>query len=120
MFRAFQPSEKFDVIVSNPPYIPTAVIATLEPEVREHEPMMALDGTGDGLKFYRRIAKEAGAWLKPGGAVYLEIGYDQGKAVSELLSEAGFDKVRVVKDLPGKDRVVCGIWPGLTDTENQS
>ena len=110
----------FDIITSNPPYIPTAVIATLEPEVREHEPMMALDGTGDGLKFYRRIAKEAGAWLKPGGAVYLEIGYDQGKAVSELLSEAGFDKVRVVKDLPGKDRVVCGIWPGLTDTENQS
>ena len=103
---------KYDMIVSNPPYIPTAVIATLEPEVREHEPMMALDGTGDGLKFYRRIAKEAGAWLKPGGAVYLEIGYDQGKAVSELLSEAGFDKVRVVKDLPGKDRVVCGIWPG--------
>ena len=102
----------FDIITSNPPYIPTAVIATLEPEVREHEPMMALDGTGDGLKFYRRIAKEAGAWLKPGGAVYLEIGYDQGKAVSELLSEAGFDKVRVVKDLPGKDRVVCGIWPG--------
>ena len=102
----------FDIITSNPPYIPTAVIATLEPEVREHEPMMALDGTGDGLKFYRRIAKEAGAWLKPGGAVYLEIGYDQGKAVSELLSEASFDKVRVVKDLPGKDRVVCGIWPG--------
>ena len=89
-----------------------AYLNTLEPEVREHEPMMALDGTGDGLKFYRRIAKEAGAWLKPGGAVYLEIGYDQGKAVSELLSEAGFDKVRVVKDLPGKDRVVCGIWPG--------
>ena len=122
LFTAMPQSEAgtFDIITSNPPYIPTAVIATLEPEVREHEPMMALDGTGDGLKFYRRIAKEAGAWLKPGGAVYLEIGYDQGKAVSELLSEAGFDKVRVVKDLPGKDRVVCGIWPGLTDTENQS
>ena len=102
----------FDIITSNPPYIPTAVIATLEPEVREHEPMMALDGTGDGLKFYRRIAKEAGAWLKPGGAIYLEIGYDQGEAVSGLLREAGFDKVRVVKDLPGKDRVVCGVWPG--------
>ena len=114
LFTAMPQSEAgtFDIITSNPPYIPTAVIATLEPEVREHEPMMALDGTGDGLKFYRRIAKEAGAWLKPGGAVYLEIGYDQGKAVSELLSEAGFDKVRVVKDLPGKDRVVCGIWPG--------
>lgn len=114
LFTAMPQSEAgtFDIITSNPPYIPTAVIATLEPEVREHEPMMALDGTGDGLKFYRRIAKEAGAWLKPGGAVYLEIGYDQGKTVSELLSEAGFDKVRVVKDLPGKDRVVCGIWPG--------
>ena len=114
LFTAMLQSEAgtFDIITSNPPYIPTAVIATLEPEVREHEPMMALDGTADGLKFYRRIAKEAGAWLKPGGAVYLEIGYDQGKAVSELLSEAGFAKIRVVKDLPGKDRVVCGIWPG--------
>ena len=114
LFTAMLQSEAgtFDIITSNPPYIPTAVIATLEPEVREHEPMMALDGTGDGLKFYRRIAKEAGAWLKPEGAVYLEIGYDQGKAVSELLSEAGFAKIRVVKDLPGKDRVVCGIWPG--------
>lgn len=101
----------FDIITSNPPYIPTAVIATLEPEVREHEPMMALDGTEDGLKFYRQIAKEAGIWLKPGGAIYLEIGYDQGEAVSGLLRDAGFDKVTVVKDLPGKDRVVCGIWP---------
>ena len=102
----------FDIITSNPPYIPTAVIATLEPEVREHEPMMALDGTEDGLRFYRQIAQEAGTWLKPGGAIYLEIGYDQGEAVSGLLREAGFDKVRVVKDLPGKDRVVCGVWPG--------
>ena len=101
----------FDIITSNPPYIPTAVIATLEPEVREHEPMMALDGTEDGLKFYQQIAKQAGTWLKPGGAIYLEIGYDQGEAVSGLLRDAGFDRVRVVKDLPGKDRVVCGIWP---------
>ena len=113
LFTALPQSEAgtFDIITSNPPYIPTAVIATLEPEVREHEPMMALDGTEDGLKFYRQIAKEAGTWLKPGGAIYLEIGYDQGGAVSGLLRETGFDKVRVVKDLPGKDRVVCGIWP---------
>lgn len=113
LFSALPQSEAgtFDIITSNPPYIPTAVIATLEPEVREHEPMMALDGTEDGLKFYRQIAKEAGAWLKPGGAIYLEIGYDQGEAVSGLLRDAGFDSVRVVKDLPGKDRVVCGIWP---------
>ena len=114
LFTALPQSEAgtFDIITSNPPYIPTAVIATLEPEVREHEPMMALDGTEDGLKFYRQIAKKAGTWLKPGGVIYLEIGYDQGEAVSGLLREAGFDKVRVVKDLPGKDRVVCGIWPG--------
>ena len=114
LFTALPQSEAgtFDIITSNPPYIPTAVIATLEPEVREHEPMMALDGTEDGLKFYRQIAKEAGTWLKPGGAIYLEIGYDQGGAVSGLLRETGFDKVRVVKDLPGKDRVVCGVWPG--------
>lgn len=113
LFTALPQSEDgtFDIITSNPPYIPTAVIATLEPEVREHEPMMALDGTEDGLKFYRQIAKKAGTWLKPGGVIYLEIGYDQGEAVSGLLREAGFDKVRVVKDLPGKDRVVCGIWP---------
>lgn len=114
LFSALSRTEAgtFDIITSNPPYIPTAVIATLEPEVREHEPMMALDGTEDGLRFYRQIAQEAGTWLKPGGAIYLEIGYDQGEAVSGLLREAGFDKVRVVKDLPGKDRVVCGVWPG--------
>lgn len=112
LFSALPQSEvkTFDIITSNPPYIPTAVIATLEPEVREHEPMMALDGTEDGLKFYRQIAKEAGSWLKPGGSIYLEIGYDQGEAVIGLLEDAGFTNVRVVKDLPGKDRVVCGCW----------
>ena len=112
LFSALPQSEEktFDVITSNPPYIPTAVIATLEPEVREHEPMMALDGTEDGLKFYRQIAKEAGSWLKLGGSIYLEIGYDQGEAVSGLLKDAVFTNVRVVKDLPGKDRVVCGYW----------
>ena len=112
LFSALPQSEvkTFDIITSNPPYIPTAVIATLEPEVREHEPMMALDGMEDGLKFYRQIAKEAGSWLKPGGSIYLEIGYDQGEAVSRLLEDAGFTNVRVVKDLPGKDRVVCGCW----------
>lgn len=100
----------FDIITSNPPYIPTAVIATLEPEVREHEPMMALDGTEDGLLYYRKIAAEAGKWLRPGGSIYLEIGYDQGESVSGLLRDAGFTGVRIVKDLPGKDRVVCGTW----------
>lgn len=102
--------EPFDILVSNPPYIPTGVIAGLEPEVRDHEPMMALDGTADGLFFYRRIAKEAEKVLAPKAAVYLEIGYDQGEAVSELLREQGFTEVEVHKDLAGNDRVVCGVF----------
>lgn len=101
-------AEPFDILVSNPPYIPTKVIEGLEPEVRDHEPMMALDGTEDGLLFYRRIAKEAGRVLAPGASVYLEIGYDQGEAVSELLREQGFTEIEVHKDLAGNDRVVCG------------
>lgn len=101
-------AEPFDILVSNPPYIPTKVIEGLEPEVRDHEPMMALDGTEDGLLFYRRIAKEAGRVLAPGASVYLEIGYDQGEAVSQLLREQGFTEIEVHKDLAGNDRVVCG------------
>ena len=111
LFAALDAAEKFDIITANPPYIPTEVIGTLEPEVREHEPMLALDGSDDGLLFYRRLAAEAGNYLNADGAVYLEIGYDQGAAVSGLLKEAGFKEVRVCKDLAGKDRVVCGTWP---------
>ncbi len=105
-------TEPFDILVSNPPYIPTEVIAGLEPEVRDHEPMMALDGTEDGLLFYRRIAKEAEKVLSPGASVYLEIGYDQGEAVRGLLREQGFAEVEVHKDLAGNDRVVCGRFVG--------
>lgn len=108
LFSAFEPGEVFDVIVSNPPYIPTKVIEGLEPEVRDFEPLNALDGTEDGLFFYRRLAKECPAFLKDGGKVYFEIGYDQGAAVSELLAFGGFEEIRVIKDLAGKDRVVCG------------
>lgn len=97
---------RYDIIVSNPPYIPTSVIAGLEPEVRDHEPMQALDGAEDGLKFYRRITKEAGMYGNPKLWLYLEIGHDQGEAVSELLWEQGYSKIEVFKDLPGKDRVV--------------
>lgn len=107
--------EGFDILVSNPPYIPTEVIAGLEPEVRDHEPMMALDGTADGLFFYRRIAKEAGKILAPGGRIYLEIGYDQGEQVSGLLREKGFVQVEVHRDLAGKDRVVSGKMPFNSD-----
>lgn len=101
-------SDKFDVIVSNPPYIPTDVIGGLMPEVAVFEPMLALDGKEDGLHFYRRIVEKALEYLNPGGKLLFEIGHDQGKSVSGLMKEAGFQDVRVVKDLVGNDRVVIG------------
>lgn len=111
LFEALpEDGRKYDVITSNPPYIPTKVIDTLEPEVKEHEPVLALDGLEDGLYYYRRIAKGAGKYLKAGGRIYLEIGYDQGEAVSGLLKQAGYRQICVHKDLPGHDRVVSAIW----------
>lgn len=99
---------KYDVIVSNPPYIASAVIPTLMPEVRDHEPMLALDGTEDGLFFYRKIVNEGREYLTRGGRLYFEIGYDQADAISELMKNAGFADVTVVKDYAGLDRVVYG------------
>lgn len=99
---------RFDIIVSNPPYIRSGEIPGLMPEVREHEPVLALDGGEDGLAFYRRIVEGCRAHLCGGGMLFLEIGYDQGEAVSGLLAEAGFLEVAVVKDYAGLDRVVCG------------
>lgn len=101
----------YDMIVSNPPYIPSGVIGTLMPEVREYEPLQALDGREDGLHFYREITGQCRKYLKPGGMLFFEIGYDQGEAVKGLLSEAGFREVRVIKDYGGLDRVVSGIAP---------
>lgn len=98
----------FDMIVSNPPYIARAVIAELAPEVREHEPFLALDGGEDGLSFYRRIVGRALDYLEEGGNLSLEIGYDQGAAVAALMEEEGFVGVRVIRDLSGLDRVVTG------------
>lgn len=99
---------KFDVIVSNPPYIPTAEITKLMPEVRDFEPTEALDGKEDGLYFYRRILEKCGDYLNPGGKILFEIGCDQGDAVSGLLRDAGFHDVGIVKDLTRHDRVVTG------------
>ena len=99
--------KKYDVIVSNPPYIPSAVVDELEPEVRDYEPRIALDGTADGLRFYRILAEEAVHYLKPGGRIYLEIGYDQGESVPALLAAAGFQEVTVIRDFGGNDRVVA-------------
>lgn len=103
----------YDMIVSNPPYIRTGVIAELDEEVRLHEPQLALDGHEDGLYFYRRIAGESSAYLKDGGFLLLEIGYDQSEAVEALLREAGFEEIRTVKDLAGLDRVVCARKPSV-------
>lgn len=100
----------FDLIVSNPPYIASAEIETLTPEVREHEPRMALDGTADGLFFYKRIVQESPSYLKEGGWLCMEIGYDQGAAVQQLMEARGFVTVSVIKDLAGLDRVVSGCY----------
>lgn len=101
--------EVFTMILSNPPYIPSRVVDTLEPEVKDHEPRLALDGMEDGLYYYRRISAEAGDHLVSGGRILFEIGHDQGEAVSALLSEAGFKEVRTIRDLCGNDRVVTGV-----------
>lgn len=99
---------KYQLIISNPPYIRQSVIAGLEPEVRDHEPMLALDGGADGLAFYRRIAAEAPDHLKKNGVLMLEIGYDQKEAVKELLRACGrFEKIIGLTDLTGKDRIVA-------------
>lgn len=104
------PGGKFDIIVSNPPYIESDEILTLMPEVREHEPMMALDGGADGLIFYRRIVRDAAAYLNGGGMLFFEIGCEQAGSVREIMEQAGFREIQVVKDFAGLDRVVYGSW----------
>lgn len=101
-------SGQYDVIVSNPPYIAQAELPMLMPEVLHFEPMQALDGGADGLDFYRSITAEAPQYLKENGYLFFEIGYDQGKAVQQLMQDAGFKDVTIRKDLAGNDRVVKG------------
>ena len=98
---------RFDYILSNPPYIPSQVIQGLMPEVKDHEPRMALDGEPDGLKFYRILAEEGKKYLKNGGSIYMEIGWDQAKDVTEIFEAMGFSGRRTVRDMAGNDRVVC-------------
>lgn len=100
--------ERFDVITANPPYIESAEIESLSVEVRDYEPRLALDGAADGLAFYRRLAAESGAHLKPGGRLYLEIGMSQGAAVASLLKAAAFSDIQIIRDLAGRDRIVKG------------
>jgi len=96
----------FDLVVSNPPYIPSDAIDGLDPEVRDHDPRLALDGGPDGLTAYRELVPEIVRVMKPGGVFAVEIGWDQGEAVSALFRAAGFADVKVVKDLSDRDRVV--------------
>ncbi len=103
----------YDMIVSNPPYIPTGTIGDLMPEVRDFEPLEALDGAEDGLMFYRKIVQQGRKFLKSNGYLYFEIGYDQGGRVAFLMEEYGFRNVKVIKDLAGHDRVVCGNLPAV-------
>ena len=104
---------KFDMIVSNPPYIETAVIDTLMPEVREHEPMLALVGREDGLYFYRRIVEQCTSYMARGARLFFEIGYDQGEAVKDMMIHKGFCEVEIIKDYAGLDRVVTGCWNNI-------
>lgn len=102
--------ESFDIIVSNPPYISESEMKELEPEVKEHEPSMALWGGMDGLYFYRRIIKEAVNYLKPGGWLFFEIGCSQADLVRRLMEQHGFSNINIVRDYAGLDRVAGGNY----------
>lgn len=101
---------KFDFIVSNPPYIKSGEIPTLMPEVKDYEPLTALDGREDGLYFYKKIVEESKKYLMSGGMLYFEIGYNQADDVSRLMEQAGFQEVTTVQDYAGLDRVVYGTY----------
>lgn len=100
--------QKFDIIVSNPPYIRSSVLPTLQREIYEHEPMLALDGGEDGLEVYKRIIAEAPKFMRKEGALFLEIGHDQGEAIKALVADNGLykDDVEIIKDLAGLDRII--------------
>ena len=112
-FDALGPDEQyFDLIVSNPPYIALSEMFGLEPEVRDHEPRMALTDGSDGLSAYRIITSGAPHHLLEGGRLIVEIGPTQGQAVSEMMRKVGFSNVQITQDLDGRDRVVQGVWAG--------
>jgi len=110
LFAAFA-GKRFDVITANPPYIPTGEIATLQPDVREHEPRLALDGGADGLALVRRIVAEAPEHLVPGGVLAIEVGAGEAPAAMELFRERGFTDVRADRDIARIERVVSGVAP---------
>ena len=107
----FDEPQCVDVIVSNPPYIESAVCETLDPRVKDYEPRLALDGGASGLDFYERYLSDAVNLLKPGGAVFFEIGENQGEAVRQLMFDCGFDDIKIEKDFSGHDRYATAILP---------
>jgi len=100
---------KFDLIVSNPPYIAADAMLSIAPDVRDWEPRMALTPEGDGLDAYREIARRAGQYLSPNGRIFVEIGWDQAQSVLDIFTETGFSDGLCVQDLTGKDRVIAFI-----------
>ncbi len=111
-FAALPADERFDLVVANPPYIPSAEIARLEPEVRDHEPRVALDGGPDGLAVIRRLAAESTPWLKPGGRLMFELGDGQAEAATALLAAAGWGAVTVENDWTNRPRLLIAERPG--------
>jgi release factor glutamine methyltransferase len=105
-FQALDRELRFDLVVANPPYIPTGEINQLAPEVREHDPHLALDGGEDGLAFFRRLAKEAPDWLLPGGRLMCEFGDGQAPALKQIFLQAGWEIAAVVPDLSGQARIL--------------
>ncbi|MFI3201299.1 MAG: peptide chain release factor N(5)-glutamine methyltransferase [Eubacteriales bacterium] len=101
---------KYDVIISNPPYIPSAVIPTLMEEVKHHEPLVALDGREDGLYFYKRLVEEVRAHMNRGAYLLFEIGHDQGEQVAQFMIDAKYKEVEIKKDYAGNERVVKGFY----------
>jgi release factor glutamine methyltransferase len=117
---ATAPDGPFDVVVSNPPYVPSAAIAALDREVRDHDPRLALDGGADGLAAYRTILARADRLLAEGGLLAFEVGHDQGDAVAALCAAAGFSAVAVHNDLGGTGRVVAATWSVLESRRSAS
>ncbi len=108
LFEKIDPAKQFDLIVSNPPYVTDAEYEELMPEVKEHEPKLALTAGAEGLDIYKRLISEAPNYLKPEGRLMVEIGYLQGESVRSLYEANGFREIRIIKDLAGLDRVVAG------------
>jgi release factor glutamine methyltransferase len=109
LFEAVEPDSRFELITANAPYIPSGEIETLAPDIRDHEPRLALDGGADGLDVVRRIVRGAGERLEPSGVIALEIALDQSEAVAELLKQHGFEQIEVAHDLGGRPRVVSAF-----------